>query len=80
LNINIQKKEGGHMSSLMQKPYIGQTCYHCKIGSFQVPSNGQEWHLDCTECNAVLFCYNPMPHQAKFHQDPSKFKAFFGGY
>lgn len=68
------------MPSLMQKPFLNKQCNHCKIGHYVEDGQTGDWWLRCNECNAILFCYNPMPHQAQFHADGHKFKAFFGGY
>lgn len=64
----------------MQEPYIGKTCHRCKVGKYVLPSNGQEWHLVCQECRAILFCYTPLPHQYNFHADDSKYRMYAGGY
>jgi hypothetical protein len=68
------------MASLMQKPYLGSTCKRCNYGTMQEMEDGNEWNLECKDCSAVLFCYNPLPHQVKFHQDKSKYRMFAGGY
>lgn len=68
------------MASEMQKPHIKKTCQHCKIGHYVETPDCGDWWLSCNECNALLFCYNPMNHQAQFHADQHKYKAFFGGY
>jgi phage terminase large subunit len=68
------------MASVMQKPHLKKPCDHCKIGHYMEAAECGDWWLACNECNALLFCYNPMPHQATFHADPHKYKAFFGGY
>lgn len=67
------------MTSIMQRPYVGRLCDHCKIGKYIIPANGQEWHCICDECRAILFCYTPLPHQVKFHADPSKYRLYAGG-
>jgi PBSX family phage terminase large subunit len=56
------------------------TCPHCKLGTLELPSNGQEWHVECDECNLILLTYDPMKHQKAFHSDPHKYKMFAGGY
>lgn len=68
------------MPSEMQKPFIKKLCEHCKIGHYTETHETGDWWAQCNECNALLFCYQPMPHQAKFHADNHKYKAFFGGY
>lgn len=68
------------VASKMQKPYLGQDCTVCNIGTFQEPINGQEWHLTCDHCNTILWCYTPQDYQAEFHKDRTKIKGFFGGY
>lgn len=49
-------------------------------GIFELPKNGQEWHLECDQCETILFCYIPMPHQEAFHKDTSKYRMWAGGY
>lgn len=39
-----------------------------------------EWWKKCEECGQFYFLYEPMPHQAKFHRDPARFKFFAGGF
>jgi PBSX family phage terminase large subunit len=34
----------------------------------------------CNECGAMRFLYKPQDYQARFHADPAKYRAFFGGY
>lgn len=68
------------MASKQQEPYLHEPCTECGLGTWEVPPNGQEWHLVCDECNAIQMVYDPLPHQAKFHADPHKYKGFFGGY
>lgn len=66
--------------SKMQKPYEKQTCQHCGIGHYIIDSSCGDWWARCNECSALLFCYDPMPHQYQFHEDPHKIRAFFGGF
>lgn len=68
------------MPSKMQEKHLGSICPQCSYGTMQEPNTGQEWHLECTECGTILFCYEPLPHQVQFHADSSRIKAFFGGY
>jgi hypothetical protein len=68
------------MTSPMQKPYVNSLCPTCGYGYLAIPSNGQEWHLQCTECRTMLFCYTPLPHQLDFHNDEHKFILYAGGY
>lgn len=65
--------------SLMQQPYLDTKCHRCH-GSYKLPDNGQQWHLVCNECGAILLVYQPLPHQKRFHQDPARIRGFFGGY
>jgi hypothetical protein len=64
----------------MQEPFLNKDCQRCKIGIYKESFDTGDWYLQCSECNALLFCYQPMPHQAAFHADNHKYKAFFGGY
>lgn len=66
--------------SKQQQPYLDQTCEACGYGTYDLPSNGQQWHVVCNECGTIAMCYEPLPHQAKFHADPHKYKMFAGGY
>jgi PBSX family phage terminase large subunit len=68
------------MASQMQQPFLNQNCTHCGFGNYIETFETGDWWLSCNECNALLFCYVPMDHQYEFHQDPHKYKAFFGGY
>lgn len=68
------------MASEQQLPYIDQECVECKRGTYQVPANGQEWHLVCSDCNTLVMAYEPLPHQEAFHADPTKYRLFAGGY
>jgi phage terminase large subunit len=64
----------------MQEPYLGRICDHCKLGKYILPTSGQEWHLVCQECRAILFCYTPLPHQQRFHADKAKYRMYAGGF
>lgn len=68
------------MASEQQLPYLDQMCPNCKVGSFEIPPSHQEWHVVCNECGSIQMCYEPLPHQQVFHEDPHKFKMFAGGY
>jgi phage terminase large subunit len=68
------------MPSSMQKPFVKQTCGHCGIGHYVESHDCGDWWLECNECRALMFCYKPMPHQARFHSDNHKYKMFAGGY
>ena len=67
------------MASPMQEPYVGSECKSCNYGTMRVPANGQEWHLVCSECSSILFCYTPLPHQERFHSDGTKYLLYAGG-
>lgn len=64
----------------MQQPFLKKTCSHCNFGHYIESHDTGDWWLVCNECNSLIFCYNPMYHQADFHADGHKYKAFFGGY
>jgi hypothetical protein len=68
------------MPSKMTEKYIGTTCKHCGMGRMIEFPNENEWNLFCNECNAFMFCYDPLPHQQAFHADSSKYRMFAGGY
>lgn len=59
---------------------IDTPCLECNFGTYKEPVNGQKWHAVCDECDAIIMLYDPLPHQALFHQDTHKYKGFFGGY
>jgi hypothetical protein len=65
----------------MTKPidnFIGETCEHCGYGTMNEINS--DWWIKCNDCGALKFCYIPLPHQERFHADPSKYKLFAGGY
>jgi mannose/cellobiose epimerase-like protein (N-acyl-D-glucosamine 2-epimerase family) len=68
------------MPSQMQEPFINKPCEHCGIGQYIETHETGDWWAECNECQSLLFCYKPMPHQALFHMDNHKFKMFSGGY
>lgn len=68
------------MPSQMTAKFVGKICDHCKIGNYIEFPDGNEWNLQCNECRAILFCYDPLPHQQAFHADKSKYRMFAGGY
>lgn len=55
-------------------------CPVCKVGTMNSPPDGQESYIICNECESIHLTYKPLPHQARFHADPHKFKGFFGGF
>lgn len=63
----------------MNTKYIGTKCDNCRWGVYHAPDNGQEWHVVCNDCEAIHICYEPLPHQAEFHADPTKYRMFAGG-
>src|SRR5690625_7849168 len=67
-------------ASKMQEPYVDHLCEECQYGTYQLPENGQEWHVKCNECNTIVLCYDPLDHQAAFHADTHKYRMFAGGY
>jgi phage terminase large subunit len=68
------------MVSVMQKPYHKTPCNNCHDGEYILTNDCGEWNLECDECQAILFCYTPLPHQEEFHKDPHKYKLYAGGY
>lgn len=67
------------MPSKMTEKFIGKTCENCGFGNYKEFPDGNEWNVVCSECEAILFCYEPLPHQRAFHEDPAKYKLFAGG-
>lgn len=51
----------------------------CGHGVMGETDNSSEWFTKCDDCGHLLFCYEPMPHQLRFHMDQAKFKLFAGG-
>lgn len=68
------------MASKMQAPYIGEVCAQCGFGKYMETGQTGDWNLECSECGTILFCYEPMEHQAEFHKDAHKYKMYAGGY
>lgn len=62
------------------QPYLEKKCVKCGHGHMTDTDNNCEWFVKCDDCGHLIFCYTPMPHQLKFHQDPAKFKMYAGGY
>lgn len=67
------------MPSKMTEKFIGKTCDECGFGVYKEFPDGNEWNVICNDCEAILFCYEPLPHQMNFHADPAKYKLFAGG-
>lgn len=63
-----------------QRYFYGKLCDNCHLGTYELPSDGKEWHLECDACGAVLFCYVPQKHQHFFHADKTKIKMYAGGF
>lgn len=62
----------------MNKAHLGRKC-ECGIGKLSPTNDNCEWWVKCEACNKFVFTYQPMPHQARFHADPAKFKMYAGG-
>lgn len=60
--------------------YLGTKCIKCGYGTMGETDNNCEWYVKCDDCNHLLFCYEPMPHQLRFHLDNAKFRMYAGGY
>lgn len=60
--------------------FLNTRCPHCKVGNMQHTECFNEWWVKCNECDHLVFCYIPMPHQLAFHYDSAKFKMFAGGF
>ena len=66
--------------NLPRDKYHNTICGECSIGAM-IPTNcNNEWWLQCDECRALLFCYEPMEHQIPFHQDTHKYRMWAGGF
>lgn len=63
----------------MNKAHLGRKC-ECGIGKLTATDYHNEWWLKCEACNKFIFTYQPMPHQARFHADPAKYKMWGGGF
>ncbi|MER2006281.1 MAG: phage terminase large subunit [Psychrobacillus sp.] len=60
--------------------FLGTTCKQCGTGSYIENENASEWWAKCDDCGHLFFCYEPMPHQLRFHEDSAKYKLYGGGY
>ena len=60
--------------------FLGTTCTLCGVGTLKENDNFSDWWAKCDECRNLVFCYQPMPHQLRFHQDPAKYKMYGGGF
>ncbi len=60
------------------KAFLGTTCKQCGAGTYIETDGANEWWVKCDDCSHLLFCYQPMPHQLRFHRDPTKFKMYAG--
>ena len=60
--------------------YLGTKCAKCHHGTMIETDNSCEWWVRCDDCGHLVFCYEPMPHQQRFHSDSAKFKLYGGGY
>ena len=68
------------MAVAPNQKFLGKKCTKCEFGTLGHNDNNSEWWVKCDDCSALYFCYEPMPHQLRFHQDPAKFKMYSGGY
>jgi phage terminase large subunit len=55
-------------------------CPVCNFGKLMETGLTGDWNLECNECNAIILCYEPLPHQIAFHQDSHKYRLYAGGY
>lgn len=61
--------------------YLDTPCQHADcIGRQRSTDCHNTWWTKCDECGSFHFCYDPMPHQERFHKDPAKYKMWGGGY
>lgn len=60
--------------------FLDMPCRVCNIGHNRHTADHNEWWVKCDNCEQMTFCYVPMPHQLRFHQDNVKFKMYAGGY
>lgn len=63
----------------MNKAFLGKSC-DCGLGKFVSTEYFSEWWVKCEACGKFVFTYLPMPHQARFHADPAKYKMWGGGF
>lgn len=68
------------MTVTPHESYLETKCKKCGHGIMIETDNASEWWVKCDDCGHLVFCYEPMPHQLRFHMDPSKFKMYGGGY
>ena len=67
------------MAMIPNEKLLDTRCTKCDFGYMRNTENNNEWFLKCDDCNHLLFCYEPMPHQLRFHLDDAKFKLYAGG-
>lgn len=60
--------------------FLGCKCETCSIGIYRETKDSNEWWVQCDNCDRLVFVYQPMPHQLRFHQDPAKYKMYAGGF
>lgn len=68
------------MSYEPNQDFLGQTCVKCGYGMYVETSDYNDWWVRCNDCGVLVFCYEPMEHQARFHADPHKFRLYGGGF
>ena len=59
--------------------FLDTMCPSCGDGNLIETPCMNIWWVVCNECDHHVFCYEPMPHQLRYHMDPAKFKMFAGG-
>lgn len=60
--------------------FIDCRCEVCAVGVYKETIDSNEWWVKCDNCEQMVFCYQPMPHQLRFHSDPAPYKMYAGGY
>lgn len=59
--------------------FLGQSCQRCATGTYKETSDFSSWWVQCNDCDSFLFCYTPMQHQHRFHEDHHKVRMWSGG-
>lgn len=60
--------------------FLKKPCERCEDGIYGETANASEWWVKCDSCDHLIFCYVPMEHQLRFHQDNVSYKLYAGGY
>lgn len=78
------KSAFGRNTSSIYVAEAGQICPHCKYATLEECTSFAgtpcEFFIYCSNCNAFICTYKPMPHQTIYHLDDHSFKLYAGGF